>query len=200
MVEVDASTTGMGAVLSQHNGETPRLPPCVYFSRKLTSAEQNYDIGNRELLAIKLALEEWRHWLEGAQHPFMVITDHKNLEYIRSAKRLNPRQVRWALFFTRFQFTITYRPGGKNIKADSLSRILSPDEPLRLNRSSLQLSSSAPFSGIWRIRSVLPLSQSLLCREAQKGSPQGGWYIRFPFWASRLITRFPGLWTSRQPA
>ncbi len=34
---------------------------------------------NRELLAIKLALEEWRHWLEGAKHPFTVLTDHKNL-------------------------------------------------------------------------------------------------------------------------
>jgi len=46
---------------------------------KLTPAEQNYNIGNRELLAIKLALEEWRHWLEGAVHPFSVITDHKDL-------------------------------------------------------------------------------------------------------------------------
>ncbi len=88
VVEVDASTTGVGAVLSQHQGEPPRLHPCAFFSRKLSPAERNYDIGNRELLAIKLALEEWRHWLEGAQHPFSVITDHKNLEYLRSAKRL----------------------------------------------------------------------------------------------------------------
>lgn len=81
------------------------------------------------LLAIKLALEEWRHWLEGAQHPFTVITDHKNLEYLYSAKRLNPRQASWALFFTRFQFTITYRPGEKNVKADSFSRIHAPEDP-----------------------------------------------------------------------
>ncbi len=129
VVEVDASTTGVGALLSQHHGEPPRLHPCAFFSRKLSPAERNYDIGNRELLAIKLALEEWRHWLEGAQHSFSVITDHKNLEYLRSAKRLNPRQARWALFFTRFQFTITYRPGDKNIKADSLSRLHAPEEP-----------------------------------------------------------------------
>ncbi|KAL0187811.1 hypothetical protein M9458_014910, partial [Cirrhinus mrigala] len=60
-------------------------------------AERNYDIGNRELLAIKLALEEWRHWLEGANFPFQVITDHKNLQYLRNAKRLCPRQARWSL-------------------------------------------------------------------------------------------------------
>ncbi|KAK3558897.1 hypothetical protein QTP86_032158 [Hemibagrus guttatus] len=90
--------------------------------RKLTAAEANYDVGNRELLAIKVALEEWRHWLEGARHPFQVLTDHRNLEYLRGAKRLNPRQARWALFFTRFRFMVTYRPGSKNGKVDALSR------------------------------------------------------------------------------
>ncbi|KAL0161252.1 hypothetical protein M9458_044977, partial [Cirrhinus mrigala] len=70
MVKVDASTTGVGAVLSQAVGEPPLLHPCALFSRKLSPAEQNYDVGNRELLAIKLALEEWRHWLKGATHQF----------------------------------------------------------------------------------------------------------------------------------
>ncbi|KAI2645614.1 Transposon Ty3-I Gag-Pol polyprotein [Labeo rohita] len=82
-VEVDASTTGVGAVLSQAVGEPPLLHPCAFYSRKLSPAEQNYDVGNRELLAIKLALEEWRHWLEGSNHPFTIITDHKNLQYIQ---------------------------------------------------------------------------------------------------------------------
>lgn len=82
-VEVDASTTGVGAVLSQRHGEPPKLHPCAFFFKKLFLEEQNYDIGNRELLAIKLALEEWRHWLEGAKHNFKVITDHRNPEYLR---------------------------------------------------------------------------------------------------------------------
>ncbi|KAL4009381.1 hypothetical protein ACER0C_003233 [Sarotherodon galilaeus] len=120
IVEVDASDAGVEAVLSQRQGG--KLHPCAYFSRRLSSAESNYDVGDRELLAIKLALEEWRHWLEGAGQPFVVWTDHKNLEYIRAAKRLNARQARWALFFTRFQFTITYRPGSRNVKPDALSR------------------------------------------------------------------------------
>lgn len=60
--------------------------PCAFMSKKLSSAERNYDIGDRELLAMKGALEEWHHWLEGAEQPFLVFTDHKNLEYIRTTK------------------------------------------------------------------------------------------------------------------
>ncbi|KAL0177092.1 hypothetical protein M9458_025986, partial [Cirrhinus mrigala] len=122
IVEVDASNCGIGAVLSQRHGQPGKLHPCALFSRKLTSAEQNYDVGNKELLSMKAAIKEWRHWLEGVTQLFQVITDHKNLEYIKGAKRLNPRQARWALFFTRFQFTVTNRPGSKNSKADALSR------------------------------------------------------------------------------
>ncbi|KAK3525543.1 hypothetical protein QTP86_034719, partial [Hemibagrus guttatus] len=61
------------------------------------AAEANYDVGNRELPSIKAALEEWRHWLEGARHPFQVLTNHHNLEYLRGAKRLNPWQARVAV-------------------------------------------------------------------------------------------------------
>lgn len=120
IVEVDASDSGVGAVLSEQ--EDGKLHPCAFYSCHLSPAECNYDIGDWELLAIKLALEEWRHWLEGAAQPFIMWTDHKNLEYLRSARRLNSRQARWALFFTRFDFTITYRPGSRNMKPDALSR------------------------------------------------------------------------------
>ncbi|KAI3375498.1 hypothetical protein L3Q82_003814 [Scortum barcoo] len=71
-------------------------------------------------------------WRELRQ-PFLVWTDHKNLAYLRSAKRLNPRQARWALFLSRFEFTLTYRPGSHNTKPDALSRQFSldtsPSEP-----------------------------------------------------------------------
>ncbi len=131
MVEVDASEVGVGAVLSQRATSDDKVHPCTFFSHRLSPAERNYDIGNRELLAVKLALEEWRHWLEGSGVPFVVWTDHKNLEYIQSAKRLNSRQVRWALFFGRFDFSISYRPGSKNIKPDALSRIFdNSDRPV----------------------------------------------------------------------
>ncbi|KAK3529961.1 hypothetical protein QTP86_009347 [Hemibagrus guttatus] len=84
VVEVDASSSGLGAVLSQRHGKPSKLHPCAFYSRNLTSAEVNYEVGNRELLALKAALEEWRHWLEGVRHPFQVLTDHRNLDNLPS--------------------------------------------------------------------------------------------------------------------
>uniref|UniRef100_A0A8C7WS22 Gypsy retrotransposon integrase-like protein 1 n=1 Tax=Oryzias sinensis TaxID=183150 RepID=A0A8C7WS22_9TELE len=153
VVEVDASDTGVGAVLSQRTDDG-KLHPCAFFSRKLSAPERNYDIGNRELLAIKLALEEWRHWLEGAEHPFLVWTDHKNLEYISTAKRLNPRQARWALFFSRFNFTVSFRPGSRNIKPDALSRLHTSEDPTI--PSVPILPSSCVLAGLsWEIESAI---------------------------------------------
>ncbi|KAG1962189.1 retrotransposable element [Pimephales promelas] len=131
IVEVDASEVGVGAILSQRSLADNKVHPCAFFSHRLSPSERNYDVGNRELLAIRLALGEWRQWLEGATIPFVVWTDHRNLEYIRSAKRLNARQARWALFFARFEFVISYRPGSKNTKPDALSRLFdSPEVPI----------------------------------------------------------------------
>uniref|UniRef100_A0A3B1KEA5 Gypsy retrotransposon integrase-like protein 1 n=1 Tax=Astyanax mexicanus TaxID=7994 RepID=A0A3B1KEA5_ASTMX len=139
VVEVDASESGVGAVLSQRSGSPPKLFPIAFFSRKLSSAECNYGIGDRELLAVKMALEEWRHWLEGAVHPFIVYTDHKNLEYLKTAKRLNSRQARWSLFFSRFDFSISFRPGDRNTKADALSRVFSTSENIAGNDGSKRI-------------------------------------------------------------
>ncbi|KAK2899295.1 hypothetical protein Q8A73_012424 [Channa argus] len=127
VVEVDASEVGVGAVLSQRSEGDQKLRPCAFFSCQLSPAERNYSVGDRELLAIKLALEEWRHWLEGAPQPFIIWTDHKNLAHLRTAKRLYSRQARWSLFFDRFNFSLTYRPGSKNIKPGNLSRIHAPE-------------------------------------------------------------------------
>ena len=90
IVEVDTSEAGIGAEISQCLGTPPKLLPCAFFLKKLSPAERNYDVGDRELLAVVKALKAWRHWLEGAKHPFLIWTDHLYLEYIREARILNP--------------------------------------------------------------------------------------------------------------
>uniref|UniRef100_A0A670IHI8 Gypsy retrotransposon integrase-like protein 1 n=1 Tax=Podarcis muralis TaxID=64176 RepID=A0A670IHI8_PODMU len=122
VVETDASSTALGAVLSQQIGPEAPLLPCAFYSRQLLPAERNYIVWERELLAIKVAFEVWRHHLEGARHPVEVRTDHRNLEYLQTTRKLNQRQIRWALFFSRFQFRIRYIPSSQNQKTDALSR------------------------------------------------------------------------------
>lgn len=58
MVEVDAANEGIGAVLSQRSEQVGKMHPCAFLSWRLSSVERNYDVGNWELLAVKLALEE----------------------------------------------------------------------------------------------------------------------------------------------
>ena len=123
MLEVDASQAALGAVLSQRNSFSSPLHPVGFYSQTLNAAEINYPIGEKELLAIKCSLENWRHLLEGSTHPITIYTDHRNLQYLKTSKTLSARQVRWSFFFDRFDFQITYRPGSKNGKADALSRL-----------------------------------------------------------------------------
>ncbi|CAJ0966446.1 unnamed protein product [Ranitomeya imitator] len=63
---------------------------CAFFSRKFSPAERQIMMLAIEsaVLAMKWAFEEWRHWLEGAKHRVVVLTDHKNLTYLESAKRV----------------------------------------------------------------------------------------------------------------
>jgi len=74
------------------------------------------------MLAIICMLEEWRHFLKGAQHPVEIWTDHKNLEYFMTAKKLNRHQACWSLYLAHFDFKLIHCPGHSMGKPDMLSR------------------------------------------------------------------------------
>jgi hypothetical protein len=133
VLETDASDWASGGILSQYDDEG-RLRPVAYFSARHSAQECNYEIYDKELLAIVKALEEWRPELQGTQEPFQVITDHKNLEYFTTTKALNQRQVRWSEFLSQFNFRIVYRPGSRAVKPDALSR-KPGDRPARTDLS-----------------------------------------------------------------
>jgi len=103
-IEADSSDFAMGAVLSQLFAEDDKWHLVAYFSKSVSETERNYEIHDKEMLAIICALEEWRHFLEGVPHKFEIWTIHKNLQYFMSAKKLNRRQARWSLMLERFDF------------------------------------------------------------------------------------------------
>jgi transposase InsO family protein len=120
-IEADASKYASGAVLTQNdiNGERH---PVAFISKTFSPAERNYEIYDRELLAIIRALEEWRHYIQGSPHQTVILSDHKNLTYYRESKKLNRRQARWSLYLSEFDIKLTHVPGTKMILSDALSR------------------------------------------------------------------------------
>ena len=93
ILETDASDFVSGGVLSQYD-EEGILRPVAFFSKKHSAVECNYEIYDKELLAIIRCLEEWRPELEGTESPIRILSDHRNLEYFMTTKMLNRRQAR----------------------------------------------------------------------------------------------------------
>jgi len=120
-IEADSSDFASGAILSQQLPGEEKWHPVAFYSKSLSPVERNYEIHDKEMLAIIRTLEEWRHFLEGARHPVEIWTDHKNLEYFMMTKKLNRRQARWSLYLARFDFKLTHRPGCSMGKLDALS-------------------------------------------------------------------------------
>jgi len=98
------------------------MHPVAFHSRKFSPAEINYEIHDKELLAIVDAFKHWRRYCEGAEHQIQVFTDHHNLEYFTTSKAFNRRQARWAEELAGINFRVYYRPGTQNGKTDALSR------------------------------------------------------------------------------
>lgn len=121
-METDASDFALAGILSQYHAET--LHPVAYNSRGMTPAEINYDVHDKELLAIVSTFEKNRHYLLSASpnDPVKVYSDHNNLVHFTTKQKLSRRQYRWAQFLSQFSFIIFHRAGRLNGKADALSR------------------------------------------------------------------------------
>ncbi|ESK83261.1 reverse transcriptase-rnase h-integrase [Moniliophthora roreri MCA 2997] len=121
IIEADTSKWATGAVLRQ-KGTDGEWHPCGYLSKSLSPTERNYEIYDCELLAIYRALMEWRHYLMGGKFKVVILSDHKNLTYFRTAQKLNRRQARWSLFLSEFNLGLVHVPGKSITQADTLSR------------------------------------------------------------------------------
>ena len=120
-IEADSSNFASRAVLSQQLPGEEKWHLVAFYSKSLSLVERNYEIHDKEMLAIIHTLEEWRHFLEGAQHPVEIWTDHKNLEYFMTAKKLNHRQAHWFLYLACFDFKLIHHLGRSMGKPDALS-------------------------------------------------------------------------------
>ena len=120
-VEADASDYATGGVLST-KCEDRKWRLVAFISKLLNTMKWNYEIHDKEMLAVIRCLEAWKHYLEGVKLEFEIWTDHKNLQYFMISQKLNYRQARWALYLSRFNFGLKHIPGKSIGKANRLSR------------------------------------------------------------------------------
>lgn len=120
VVEADCSGWALGGVLRQQGEADQLLHPVAYYSRKLTPAEVNYPIHDKEMLATYSCIKQWSAMLRG--QAFEVWSDHKNLVYFQTKQTLAERQRRWAYELSEYDFRILHKAGKTQIQSDALSR------------------------------------------------------------------------------
>jgi len=123
IIETDASDYVTSSILSQKHLENSKLVlhPIAFISEKMSPAKCNYGIGDKELLAIMLALEKWHMYLHQLPRLFTIITDHHNLQNFTTKALLSRQQARWAQELAQYDFKIVFRPGAQNGKTDALT-------------------------------------------------------------------------------
>ena len=119
LLETDASGVGLGAVLSQKQGDG-KYHPVAYASRSLQPNEKNYPISELETLAIVWAVKYFRAYLLG--HPCTVLTDHAACVSLLNTPRPSAKLARWAMAIQEMDLMIKHRSGRSNAGADALSR------------------------------------------------------------------------------
>lgn len=115
VVETDACDSGIGAVLMQDNH------PLAFLSKPLSATHQQLSIYEKEFLALLMAVERWRSYLQRGE--FEIRTDHHSLCYLEDQTLQSPLQRKAMARLMGLQFKITYRKGIENQAADSLSRV-----------------------------------------------------------------------------
>jgi len=120
-IETDASKYVCSGILSQR-GQDGQWRRAAYRSKTMSDAECNYDIHDKELLAIVQAFHKWKRYTRGNPKPIRVLTDHKNFVNFMTTKEINERQARWMQEVSQYNCKMEYRPGKKGGKPDAFTR------------------------------------------------------------------------------
>ncbi|XP_041926157.1 uncharacterized protein LOC121689966 [Alosa sapidissima] len=177
LLSVDASTSGLGAVLSQVQPNEDKARPIAFASKSLNHAQSKYPAHRLEFFAMKWAIcDKFSHWLRG--HRFTVWTDNNPLKYVLTKPKLDACEQRWVARLAPFDFDILYIPGPKNVVADALSRepFVRPRIMHRLTRTSYaELLKEAESLQVDSVQDMFRLSSELSeAREQRAASMADG--------------------------
>src|SRR5882724_8301819 len=122
VVEIEASDYVIAAIISQISPDHGHIHLISFYSCSMQPAELNYEIYDKELLAIFEAFQQWCNYLEGSAHVVLMLSNHKNLEYLTTTKQLMHHQVHWLEYLSGFNYLICYHAGWLGTKPDVLTR------------------------------------------------------------------------------
>ena len=130
VVVSDASDYAIGGALIQYYGDDPCA--VAYASRRLSAAEKNYSVQEKECLAIKYCLGKFKHYVLATNITVKCLSDHQSLQYLTKGHPINGqaggRIARWAHELSGYDYKIEYLPGKKNVVGDILSRLISAED------------------------------------------------------------------------
>ncbi len=193
-LQTDASTRGVGVVLTQEAHETKKRKPIAYYSGTFTPAEENYNIYKKEFLAVLKALEHWRAHLIWTKRPFIIETDHKNLTHWKEPKKLTERMAQWHKKLQDYNFKIVHIAGKANGPADTLSRM--DEEGERKETKLTPLISSDTFLNVFEVGDPGMIENEVVEAQQQQKETMNDWAKRLP------IEKHEGpkttMWTDRQ--
>ncbi len=122
ILKIDAFNYVKDDILSQYNDENV-LHSIVFYSKSMISAECNYHIYDKKLLAIIWCFEHWRLKLEDTELFIQMFTDHQTLKIFMKNKQLTRWQANYLNILSKFNFQIIFRSGKTNFKVDALTRM-----------------------------------------------------------------------------
>jgi len=147
--------------------------PAAYQSKTMSNTECNYDIHDKELLAIVQAFQEWKRYMRGSPKPVQVLTDHKNLVTFLTTKELSERQARWIQELSQYNFKIEYRPRKERGKPDALTRGVGDLATAGDKRLTRNVGSLLPKEEYWDIPDTkkikLEILETIMFQEKNKG-------------------------------
>src|ERR1700744_3817456 len=181
-MEVDASAFATGGILYQRD-KNNKLQPVAYYSKTFNAAERNYDIHDRELMAVVNALKEWRHFLICSPHVVTIYTDHANLQYYKHPQKINRRVARYIPLLGDYNIKLVHKPGATN-RADALSRHPDHDDGSDDNKDVVVL----PPQLFARAAHVSSLDDQIRAAQSSHSSTLQSWEGRYS------LIQHDGLW------